>query len=899
MSEQTLEKLENLLNEEKWTRSTINNYTVKNFEDINSLIVDFKKVDVIQDTRNITQEYLKHNKNSIIALYISSILQLESGSIEDNSIYNLIKIFSDNLKWNIVEFLCKKILSFIEDKVVLKSLIDAYKNLNKKDDLPELWERLIKVDFEEADLVVKLGNLKEQNGEKDEAISYYKKAINRYIVNKNYIQVEEMWKKLLSYDVLSYEYFFNLEKKIVKYFNNERSFGLLKFLYELYKSKDDFEISIKILKLMIDKDPTGEYGRKEILDTYRKKYKEHSFLEDYIKISNLEGQWRSVHDAIASFEKHIAFDKGNFVYHRTWGIGRIKEVSKDIFTIDFQNKKDHKMKLEMALNSLKVLPKNHIWVLKLKNLDKLKETVKSDIPWALKTLIASYDNKVSAKNIKEELVPDILSSSGWNTWWANAKKILKTDPKFGVVDNEEDVFQMRDKPLSFEEKTYNSFKAAKDYSQRFNLLIDFAENGDTDSEYIEDMVSYFITFLNSISNVNEQTISSFLLIGNIQKKFPYLKINLNCDFKDLLKEIEDPLEIYENITLNEYKKDYLLNIKKYHNKWEEIFIRIFYQYPNKFIFDELQNTSLQTADNMVGDVISVYKEYREAFLWIVTYVLTEKKAEDLGVDYNSIVLSLIHLIELIGKDINLKKDVTRNKRVTNQIKDFLFKNNFLENYIKKSDKDFCTRLYNIANELLSVDGESIVMIKNTISERFPDIDTDDQSLRFDVGMGKSAIIDKLLTTKESLARIQKELINIKEVEIPDNSREIGYAMEKGDLKENAEFKAAKERQAYLQNRLNKLMTDIGRATIVKKDDVKGDFITFGTKVTLLDKISNSTIEYVILGPWESNTEKNIISYQSPLGSKLLDKRSEDEIVFSLNDKEYNYLVKKIEVFNFN
>ena len=191
------------------------------------------------------------------------------------------------------------------------------------------------------------------------------------------------------------------------------------------------------------------------------------------------------------------------------------------------------------------------------------------------------------------------------------------------------------------------------------------------------------------------------------------------------------------------------------------------------------------------------------------------------------------------------------------------------------------------------------MIKNTISERFPDIDTDDQSLRFDVGMGKSAIIDKLLTTKESLARIQKELINIKEVEIPDNSREIGYAMEKGDLKENAEFKAAKERQAYLQNRLNKLMTDIGRATIVKKDDVKGDFITFGTKVTLLDKISNSTIEYVILGPWESNTEKNIISYQSPLGSKLLDKRSEDEIVFSLNDKEYNYLVKKIEVFNFN
>jgi len=208
-------------------------------------------------------------------------------------------------------------------------------------------------------------------------------------------------------------------------------------------------------------------------------------------------------------------------------------------------------------------------------------------------------------------------------------------------------------------------------------------------------------------------------------------------------------------------------------------------------------------------------------------------------------------------------------------------------------------LYNISNELLSVDGESIVMIKNTISDKFPDIDTEDKSLKFDVGMGKSAIIDKLLTTKESLIRMQKELINIKDVEIPDNSKEIGYAMEKGDLKENAEFKSAKERQTYLQNRLNKLMTDIGRATIVKKEDIKGDFITFGTKVSLLDKLTKTTLEYIILGPWESNTEKNIISYQSPLGAKLLDKRAGDEVVFTLNDKDYNYVVKKIDVYNFN
>ncbi|HPO50906.1 MAG TPA: transcription elongation factor GreA, partial [Spirochaetota bacterium] len=416
----------------------------------------------------------------------------------------------------------------------------------------------------------------------------------------------------------------------------------------------------------------------------------------------------NIHDAIVSFERHIAFDKGNFVHHRTWGIGRIREVSKDIFTIDFPNKKDHKMKLEMALNSLKVLPKSHIWVLKLKNPDKLKEMVKKDIQWTLKTLIASYDNKASSKNMKEELVPDILSASGWNTWWANAKKILKTDPKFGAVDNENDVFQMREKPLSFEEKTYNSFKAAKDFSQRFNLIIDYVENADTDSEYLEDMVSYFQTYLNTLSNVNEQTICSLLLLNNIQRKFGYLKINYAYGFKDFMNEIEDPITIYENISLNDYKKDYLLNIKKSYDKWEEVFTRIFYHYPNKFIFDELSNKSVENVDKMIKEIVSVYKEYREAFLWIMSNVLTKDKAAEFDVDYNGVVLSLIHLIELIGKDVNLKKDVTRNKRVANQVRDFLFKNNFLQEYIKNSDEDFCKRLYNISNELLSVDGESIV-----------------------------------------------------------------------------------------------------------------------------------------------------------------------------------------------
>ncbi len=903
MSDQLLSKFENLLNEEKWTRATINNYTIKNFEDLNKLLADFKKEDsdgeLIKEIENMTSEYIKNNKHSIVALYIASILNLEKGNIDENYQYSLLKIFTDNLKWNIVEYLCNKFLEYYEDKVILRILIDAYKSLNKKDDLPLLWERLVKVDNEEADLILKLAVLKEENNQIAEAVSYYKKAINRFISSSNFIQVEEIWKKLLTFDDVGYEYFINLDKRISKHFSNDRSVELLKYLYEVYSAKEEHDVCIKILKLITEKSPNDEYARKEFVSTYRKKYREHSSLEEYIQISNIESNWRNLAEAVASFEEHIAFDKGNFVYHKTWGIGRIKDVSKSMFTIDFQNKKDHKMKLDMALTSLKVLQKNHVWILKLKNFDKFKKMVKEDPVWALKTLITSYDNRITAKNIKEELVPEILSTSSWSSWWTEARRILKTDARFGTLNNDNDVYEMRDKPLSYEEKMFNSFKAAKNFSQRLDLILDFIKNGENDSEYLEEMASYFMNFLNTTNNVDAETITSYLLIDKYKKIPAFSKLNVAYSFKDYMDNVENPITIFQDIPLSDFKKDYLVKIKHTFKNWDSIFTDLFYTSPSKYLLEELLTKGNDFVEKIVRNLIASYKEYREAFFLVFSTFLTKEKAAEMKIDYDNLIFSLIHLIELTGKDITIKKDITQNKKLSNQIKDFLFKNNFLTDYIKDSNEDFCQRLFTISSKLEYIDTQSTVDIQEAINKKYPDIiEKENLELKYDDGLSKRSIIDKLIITEKSLKGMQEELVHIKDVEIPENAKNIGIAREKGDLRENADYKAGKEREVYLQNRLNKLLTDISRARVVKKSDVTGEFVTFGTKITLLDKIANKDTEFIILGPMESNTEKNIISYQSPLGLNLLDKKVNEEIKFVLNDKNYDFILKKIEIYNF-
>lgn len=897
MSKQLIENLEKILNEEKWTRATINNYTINNFKELDNLINDFKENKIYQNLKEITEEYLTHNKNSIVAQYLASIIQLEERIVDDNNIYNLIKIFSDNLKWNIVEFLCIKVLEFIEDKFVLNTLITTYTNLNKKEKLPDLWEKLIKIDYEEADIVVNLANLKEEKNEIDDAISLYKKAINRYILNKNFTQVEELWKKLLTFDNISFDYFINIDTKISDNFSIDRSIELLKILFQESEKKDDLDTSIEILKLILYKSPNDEFSRNKIVEVYKKKYKDHSQLEEYIRISNLEGKWRNIHDSIDSFEKHIVFDKNNFVFHRSWGIGRITDISKDIFTINFQTKKNHKMSLKMALNSLTILPKNHIWLLKMKNLDLLKQKVKEDIPWTLSILISSFNNQGSLKTFKEELVPDVIKESKWNSWWNEARKVLKTDPKFDNVDNQNNVFTIRNKPLAFEEKIYNSFKNSKDFNQRFNLILDYLDNTEPDPEYLEEMLSYFTTFLNSLNNVSEFTIISYLLLTNVKKKYTYIKQDINYTFIDFFKEIDDPVVIYQNLTTSDFKKDYLVNIKKYCENWIEIFIRVLYLFPNKFIYDELYNKDFSIIEKIIKDLISRYKEYTESYFWIVTNILTERLINKLNIDYDNIILSIIHLIDIITKNINLNKDVMRNKKILRQLKSYLIKDDLLLNHIEKANKDFSKRLFTIVNDLISLDSDYVIKIKNKISEKYADIDTD-KILKYDTTITKDNVLDKLLTTEKSYYKLQEEMNNIQNVELPKNSKEIGLALEKGDLRENAEYKAAKEHQALLQNKLNKLSDDLSKAVVVKKETIKGEMVTFGTKIKLNDKINNKNIEYTILGPFESETEKNIISYQSPLGMHLLDKKKNDEVKFNLNDKKYHYVIEDIATANF-
>jgi len=135
--------------------------------------------------------------------------------------------------------------------------------------------------------------------------------------------------------------------------------------------------------------------------------------------------------------------------------------------------------------------------------------------------------------------------------------------------------------------------------------------------------------------------------------------------------------------------------------------------------------------------------------------------------------------------------------------------------------------------------------------------------------------DKIAMTPSGLRKLKAELKQLKTVERIQISREIGVALSHGDLRENAEYHAAKEKQAHIEGRINLLDDWISRAEVVDVTKLKGDQVVFGATVVLIDQETNKEVTYRIVGEVEADLKKRHISISSPLARALIGKKAGD------------------------
>ncbi len=885
-------KLNDLLNEEKWTRVAITNYTIKDFENLDSLINEAKKEGTLEEVFTICSEHLLHAKMSIIALYVLSIISLINKSVDDSNQISLINIFIDNHKWQIVEHLCLKMLEYgdAQAKFALKTLSDYYKESNDER-VYDIWERILKVDYEEADIAKSLAEKYEKDGDMEKCISYYKKAMYRYVAQKQFSGIKEIWGKLLVLTPDDINFFTSIEEKIHTSTEEDmKSIALLQDLYAYYKEQKNWEISIKILKTILTRNSKDDWARTELVFCLRQQYKDHSQLENCIVASDLTQSYRSVFDALEIFEKNIAFEVGNFVFHRTWGVGRISKIQGDELTIDFAKKRGHTMSLKMGISALKTLSKDHIWVLKAteKVKGELTKKIKKDIKWALKTLISSFDNNCDIKKMKAELVPSLISPSEWTTWNTKARKILNTDPMFDIHPNIADSYIIKTIETPVEEKLLNEFKVKKNFFARVDII---SKCLDKTSESFIEMLKYFHTFLHATSQVSEQLISSYLLLNKVKEEIPSIPLNIDVSFATLYEKIEDVPLTYTLIKDKELRKLFLVKIHDVIPTWQEEFVKLF---PIALSEDIINALLKDGKEKMLQDKVSEcyknYRVYKEACIWCFKNVRDTEWFKGTSLDMEELIIVLLHILDATYREIASRKDTVENRKHNKAIRDILFgKDALLFTFILEKDKERVEKLYTLISDIKDLEPTIKAGLRSHVLSKYKDFKFVDVDIE-----GKTAQIHGLMVTEKMLVAKKKELQDTITILMPQNAKDLNYAISLGDLRENAEYKSAKEEQARLENVSKKLQEEIDKAEVFDPTRYSGDRAFFGTKVNIMNEKTNVEEEYIILGPWESDPMNGIISYMSPLGKSLLNAQVGDVVSYLVNNERMAYKVLKIE-----
>lgn len=915
MSEELVQLVQNKLKEDTWTRAGISNYTKNNLIELTEIVEKAKNQGCIDEVKAVCDEQLSHTRDSITALYISGMLSLKKGTLDNSNLEELVDIFSNNHKQDVVVYMCETILS--DDATNMFALRTLAKNYEDNDKKWEIYEKIVKLDFTEAEIAKKLAAHYDETGDSEKANDFYKKSLLRFINGNKPNSVSEIWTKLIEKIPEDIDFFMLAQRKVSSLISSTKSFDLLSELYmKYYKANGKWDTAITIVKTLLEIDSKDNWARKELAECYTNKYANQPNVQEYIKDSNLTQSFRNVFEAINDFEKHIAFDVKNFVFHRTWGVGVIKKVENDTLTINFGKKNGIRdISLKMAVNALQPLEKGHIWVLKATNRkEDLAKKVKEDKTWALKTIIRSFGNKCDFKKIKAELVPSILSTSEWTSWNSKAKDILNNDPTFDRNPSNFDEFIVRDHEITPEEKYSNEFKAQKDFFPKIDILMKFVNDDATDkeNELFADMFNYFANYLKSFNTVNEQVVASFLVITTLGSQFPSLSVQLKFTFADIYEDLlstdaaqeqRTPKDIYLKLkdTKNTNLKETFLESIKLLPNWVEEYIKLFPTALKLNMITALINSGHEDeVQKLVVTAFNDFRGYRDAILYFFDNCREEDWFVKADVPFQKQLIALVNIVSHSYREIDNHLDSTENKKIINNVKKMLFGNgkdsSIYADYMMSCDKENMLHMYTIVDDIHDFDSQvNLVDVKsrlrNKILEKYPDV-------QFHKSEEKSNQPKGMLVTAKKLEekRILEE--RMKTVELPAIAQEVAEAKEKGDLKENAEYIAAKEAQHKLSVDLKRLQEELGRATVFDPTTATASFISFGTEVTLLNKNTGSEESYTILGPWESDPANGVISYMSPFGNALLDHKVGETFSFKINENKNSYEVKDIKLTKF-
>lgn len=870
-----------LLDKEKLVQTNIFEHSIEDLEAVYSFLKGIKEKDDNDSLSEIVSkaEITPGKPYSEFVIAITSYLE---SSENIGKFETLIKRAMSSSKWQYSLFFSNIILEINPyDSFASLSKIQSLEKIGG--DTEELKNEILRYTMhedKEVPMLLFLADLQEKEGNTKDSLPTIKRALSRAIKNKSVKDIKSSVDRLLKVAdnnelVTLLSMFDSPSGKAL----GEKFENCFSDVYRALQKTDNQPLLLKAVKLIIFSSPKNTKYKNDLVEVYKKIYKDSSRLEECLALSSLNADYAvDLNKAIQNFEKDISIDKGTFVYHASHGVGRVTSIEGDNIHMDFIKKRGHKMSHEMALSSLTILEKNHIWVLKaFVSKEKLKTRFNEDPRWGLITLLKSGDD--TFKIMKKEIVPQILNEAEWQVFFTSAKKIVKNDPYISVSPTENDRYILGDTPVSNEEKLFSAFKHEPDIFIRIKIVRDsIAEGIPLEGEYFLNMLKFFG------SQLRENTISLHYLISHIflsmlangrqkvKAASAYLrKSDMELFFQLPLQKVP---QYYADLEDADLKKYFVNMIGQYSTTWKEVLSEAYTLSPIQQIEKIMAKRGVEDfVPEMMKKAFFIIKQNPTLFTYLFK---AYPNAEDWKcADKTPYDLILAQL------------DVYNTFPQTDKAKAMfvsLFDNRRLFTFIENTNEELVLQnLDKIVSLSQNLDEARKQEVKHLIAEK---LEKEGVLPEEDAKKAKVKAFPKdLLCLASSYDKKKAELDHIINVEIPQNAKDIGEARELGDLRENAEFQYAKDKQKLLNSTMNKLDEEIRKAKIVDPKTFDASSVGFGTVVTIRDEVENSTFKYTIYGPWESDPENDIISLFAPAIREIYGSKKGDKVEFTINGEQ--------------
>ena len=554
--------------------------------------------------------------------------------------------------------------------------------------------------------------------------------------------------------------------------------------------------------------------------------------------------------------------------HRSWGFGRIKTVDTVFarFTIDFHGKPAHPMDLAFAAESLRPISKDHIMARKASDLDAVRHLAAHHID-LVKLVLNSFGGKATADQIQQVLVPDVISED-WKKWWEVARREMKKDGHFIVPAKKTESVVYQAKETSLQDRLLQDFRAAKGLkahvavvAEILKAIADLKDKAAAATEVLAALNPEIATHqrtqpavaLEAIFVRDELAAAAGLTpaAGEISAAQVWLQEGVK-----LGALLESVPAAKHHRALESYKT---ANPEHWHDALLHALNMVSAKLAKEMAGILNSSGKLPLLKETVARLINQHAASSELLLWF-----GKERTED--------------FVDILGPEVframltAMERDQFNEKR-SNRLRDFILEDQQLISELTATAdieviKDL-TRALQLSPVFDDMDKRSLLARLVKAHPAVQSLITGDQTRQ------ESA----LLVSWESLERRQVEYRELVDKKIPANSKEIAIARSYGDLRENHEYKAAKEMQKVLLRNKDELESQFNRARGMNFANAKTEVVGPGTIVLVTDLSTNQVESFTILGAWDSDPDKGIISYLTPVAMALANRKVGEEVEF--------------------